>query len=358
MKNIGLVIISLTLLTSCQTKQSTDGYLVSGIAKNIPDSTAVVMYQNMETILDTAFIINEKFQFKGNVERPTRVVLRIESTRDSKTFWLENSQIAIIGEKGAITNSKVSGSKTQKEADLLKQRKDSIYKDMEALGKKVNNTNRDSLFVIYEKMIDVEAEINKNFITDYPDSYESLTVLEQSTMKRLGVAETKKLFSLLNETLQLTDEGKSITNFIKLNKNPKVGEKYIDFEQTNSQGHPIKVSDIKGKYTLIEFWASWCGPCRAFNPELVKEYELYKEKGFEIVGVSLDSNKEKWLKAIEKDGLTWENISDLKGWKNDAATIYGITAIPDNFLIDENGIIIARYLRGDNLKNKLKELFE
>ncbi|HTO34757.1 MAG TPA: TlpA disulfide reductase family protein [Flavobacterium sp.] len=115
---------------------------------------------------------------------------------------------------------------------------------------------------------------------------------------------------------------------------------------------------MKGKYTLLEFWASWCGPCRSFNPELMEQYELYKEEGFEILSVSLDTDKEKWEKAIQKDGLTWPNVSDLRGENNEAAMIYGVRDIPDNFLIDENGIIIARFIRGESLKNKLKELFD
>ncbi len=357
MKNLLCVITSLLLVASCQKNQAVSGFIVNGIVKNMPDSTKVVMYLNTETILDTAMVMNEEFQFQGHVERPTKVVLRIESTRDTKTFWLENNTITISGEKGNMRHSNVAGSQTQKEADILKQRKDSIYKEMEELGKMVTDNNRDSLFVVYEKMIDEEVKINQSFIKDYPNSYESLTVLHQSTMKKLGAKETHKLFSKLSKALQLTKEGKSISRFIDLNKNPKIGDKFVDFEQLNNKGEAIKISEVKGKYTLIEFWASWCGPCRAFNPELVKEYKLYKAKGFEIVGISLDSNKERWLKAIENDGLIWQNISDLKGLDNEAAIIYGISAIPDNFLIDENGVIIARYLRGDNLKQKLKELF-
>ncbi len=357
MKRFGLIIIIFFTIVSCKNGHSNDEYLVNGKVKNIPDSTLVRLYLDMETVIDSTIVINEAFQFKGNIERPKRVLLRLAKTSDSRMFWLENNKIEIIGEKGNMRNSIVKGSNTQKEADLLLKLKDSIYQAMEKLGEMVTEHNQDSLFAIHEKMIDAEVAINKKFITDHPNSYESLTVLHQSTMKRIGATETKKLFSKLNKELQLTEEGKSILNFITLNKNPKVGEKYVDFVQTNDNGNLIKVSDVLGKYTLIEFWASWCGPCRGFNPELRKVYDLYKENGFEIVGVSLDSNKKKWLKAIEADSLTWVNLSDTKGWDNEAATIYGITAIPDNFLIDENGIIVARYIRGKHLKEKLKELF-
>jgi thiol-disulfide isomerase/thioredoxin len=358
LKTIGLALIPILLATSCQEGRTTDAYSVNGLIKNMPDSTKVVMYLDMDSILGSTIVLNEKFQFNGIVERPRRVMLKIESTRDGRMFWLENKTIHITGEKGDFYNSKITGSKTQVEAELLLEQKDSIFNEMEKLGEMVTDNNRDSLFTVHEKMLDMEAEISKNFILEHPNSYESLTTLYWNTMKRLGAAETAKVFVQIDKKLQKTEEGKSIAQFIKLNKNPKVGEKFVDFEQTDTQGRSIRLSEIMGKYTLLEFWSSSCGPCRGFNPELVQEYELYKNKGFIILNVSLDTNKEKWLQAIEKDGLIWHNVSDLNGFQNEAALIYGVDAIPENFLIDENGTIIARYLRGDNLKDKLKDLFE
>lgn len=357
-KNIGLVIIPLLIATSCQEGRNSDTYTVNGSIKNMPDSSKVVMYLDMDTILDSTLVLNGKFQFKGTVERPRRVMLRIESTRDGRMFWLENKTIHITGEKGDFYNSKVTGSQTQVEAELLMEKQDSIRKEMDKLGNLLTESNMDSLFAINEEMLDVSAEITKDFIKDHPNSYESLTALENFAMKRLGGAETGKVFALLNKELQSTEEGKAIAKFIEVNKNPKVGEKFVDFEMADTQGKPIRLSEMLGKYTLLEFWSSWCGPCREFNPELVQEYELYRDKGFVILNVSLDTNKEKWLRAIEKDSLTWQNVSDLNGWQNEAALIYGVDAIPENFLIDGNGTIIARYLRGDNLKNKLNELFQ
>ncbi|MBJ6369353.1 TlpA disulfide reductase family protein [Snuella sedimenti] len=356
MKNSLLIFI--LLIFSCQKKSVTNGYLVNGVIKDMPDSTKVMMYFDKDSIMGVTDIINERFQFKGSIKRPRRVMLRIESTRDQKMFWLENHKIDIDGEKGGFVNSKVSGSKTQKEADILKERKDSIHREMSKVNSMVTDSNRDSLFVIYNRMIDEEVEINKKFIRDYPDSYESLTVLNVGTKEKIGAAETNKLFHMLSETLQETEEGKSIKDFVEINKNPIVGGEFIDFKQMNDKGQWIQLSEIKGKYTLLEFWASWCGPCRAFNPELVELYQMYKDKGFVILSISLDTNKDKWIRAIEDDGLVWDNVSDLNGGDNRAAKIYGVRDIPDNFLIDENGVVIARYLRGNDLKQKLKSLFE
>lgn len=359
MKYIITTILLTALISSCQNIPKGEGYLINGFAENASDSTKVLLYlyPKMDEVADSTFVLNEEFQFKGNLSRPRLAHLRIIESRDDKTFWLENRQIDFIGEKGKFSKGRIKGSETQKESEMLLKRKDSIFKEMEKLEAKVTEKNRDSLFEIYEKMQDIEIEINNKFIQDYPNSYESLTRLNWSK-ERMGSEETAIVFSYLNSELKSTDEGKAIEEFISNNKNLKIGDKFVDIEQSNIYGEMTKLSQIHKKYTLIEFWASWCGPCRSFNPELVEQYKLYKDKGFEIFGVSLDTDKEKWRKAIEKDGLNWENVSDLKGNNNQAAVTYGVRDIPDNFLIDENGVIIARFIREQKLYEKLKELFD
>jgi len=135
------------------------------------------------------------------------------------------------------------------------------------------------------------------------------------------------------------------------------GAKAPEFTQISPEGTPVKLADFKGKYVLLDFWASWCGPCRKENPNVVKLYDKYKTKGFEILGISLDQNRERWLQAIQADKLTWKHTSDLKGWSNEVSKLYEISAIPKTFLIDPNGIIIARDLRGAALEGKLAEIF-
>jgi peroxiredoxin len=132
----------------------------------------------------------------------------------------------------------------------------------------------------------------------------------------------------------------------------------IDFTQPDVNSKPVKLSDFKGKYILLDFWASWCGPCRAENPNVLKAYNTYKDKNFTVIGVSLDDSGEKWRKAIEEDGMPWIQLSDLKGFRNEVASQYGIQAIPSTFLLNPEGVIIAKDLRGEALHKKLGELLK
>lgn len=142
-----------------------------------------------------------------------------------------------------------------------------------------------------------------------------------------------------------------------IEKKTAIGVAAMDFTQNNTAGKAVKLSDYRGKYVLLDFWASWCGPCRAENPNVLDNYEKYHSKGLEILAVSLDDKKDAWLKAIKDDGLEWAHVSDLKGWKNVVAKAYNINAVPSNFLIDKDGKIVAKDLRGEELSQKLAEIF-
>ncbi|WP_341835048.1 TlpA disulfide reductase family protein [Chitinophaga pollutisoli] len=199
----------------------------------------------------------------------------------------------------------------------------------------------------------------KNFIKAHPKAMASLFLLFGDMQKRLSKHEFANLFNGLDQSVRSTPFGKSVAMTIAQettgNSKPVAAP---DFSQADPQGKMISLSSFRGKYVLIDFWASWCGPCRMENPNVVAAYNRFKDKNFTIFGVSLDEDKSRWLQAIKQDKLTWPQVSDLKGWGNEAAAMYGVRGIPQNFLLDPEGNIIAANLRGEALERKLEEILK
>lgn len=213
----------------------------------------------------------------------------------------------------------------------------------------------------------IPAEVQKNFLEDAMSSIPKGSGTHRLALS--GVVNALEQYKQPNflyfgdqflETFKEEDANTlaSLTQRIEKARSFMVGGTAPDFTQNSPEGEPIKLSNFRGKVVLVDFWASWCGPCRKENPNVVRLYNKYKEKGFEILGVSLDRDKARWLQAIEKDKLEWAQVSDLKGWKNEVARSYGVTSIPHTILLDAEGKILARNLRGQNLEQKLSELFD
>jgi peroxiredoxin len=199
----------------------------------------------------------------------------------------------------------------------------------------------------------------EQFVTKNNHSFAALYVLSSSG-NSLGADKLEALYAKLSPDYKATSFGKRITDKVESGKITAIGKIAPDFEQPDTLGTLVKLSDLRGKYVLVDFWASWCGPCRAENPNVVKAYAKYNEKGFTVLGVSLDQpgKKEAWIAAIHKDNLTWTHVSDLKFWDNAVAKLYGIQSIPQNYLLDPQGKIIASNIRGEELEKKLAEIFK
>jgi peroxiredoxin len=204
----------------------------------------------------------------------------------------------------------------------------------------------------------IEGERLKVFIAQHPDAFASMYLLSNLS-SNLPAVQSEQMYAALSKRYKETTLAKSILKSIGAMKITAIGKMAPEFQQTDTAGKIVKLSDFKGKYVLLDFWASWCLPCREENPNVVKAYKLFSEKGFTVLGISLDQpgKKQAWLDAIKQDGLSWTQVSDLKFWNNAVAVQYGVRAVPQNFLLDKEGKIIAANIKGDELTKKLNEIF-
>lgn len=346
-------------------KTASSEFTLSGQVTGFTDSSWIYLQtaSGSGKSLDSAMVVDERFTMAGSVPdsiRALQVVLTTKNHSDYKFFWVENSSITFKGERGKFREAKVSGSATQVEYDQLAKSQLPFDRKIDSLGTIARDpafdpngmkSIRDSISKLFERRNDMSIR----FAEANPGSLVTVNLL--STMaSSWGREKSLALYHAMSDENKRSSEGKNVKRYLDLNKNPKVGEKYVDFEEPGPDNVRIKLSSIEAKVVLLEFWASWCGPCRAENPSLVATYKQFKDKGFEIYAVSLDDQRAHWVQAIEKDGLTWRHVSELKGPNGTGSLVYGINAIPDNFLIDSNGVVIARNVRGEELKDKLSKI--
>lgn len=354
---LSIVAASMTLV-ACNAQS---GYKVTGTVEGMPDGKAIIATVN-GTSLDTlakADVKNGSFEFTGNVSEPTGAYIMVIGQRGAIPFMLENANITVNAGQAGLT---VTGSEGQKIYDQFMAINTTTQQEAMKLQQEYQAANGDQAKMqavqeAYAKlMTDAQAK-ETELIKANPDSYVSTFVIV-SSMGQMEYEQLKERYNLLGEKAKASAQGKAIAAQIAKLESTAIGQIAPNFTITTPEGESISLYDIKGKVKLIDFWASWCGPCRGENPHVVEIYKEYHPKGLEIFGVSLDNNKEAWVKAIADDGLVWKHGSDLKGWQSAPAQLYSVSGIPHTVLLDENNKIIAKNLRGDELKQKIAELLK
>ena len=341
---LSLAVIAVSL-SACDTtpKYNINGTITGGEANN------VYLLQHQGRTIDTlakAPVAEGKFKLTGSVAGLTPAFIAVEGQRGQNLIFVENADFTANLNLENPTATKIEGTATQGIANQYT----AISNEM---GKMANELNQSYRTAYQEKNEAKEDAINKANADSYVAAYFLAGKLYEYDYEKLV-----EKFNTLGENAKATEPGKTIADRIQKLSAVAVGQVAPDFTLNTPDGKPLSMHSIKGKVKVIDFWASWCGPCRGENPNVVKMYEKFHPKGLEILSVSLDEDKDAWLKAIEDDKLTWNHVSDLKGWQNAAAQLYCVNGIPHLVVLDENNVIVAKDLRGEELQNKVAELLK
>lgn len=350
------------------------------IAKLNPPAKAILTYKkNGERVFDSTEIRNGQFFFKGvaggtkeahlvvkhgNEEEVQNPVTRPK--QDILAFFLEEKDISIVA-KDSIKNARIKGSPANDENTKVTAMLKPYYDKFDQLNKEFREApeekqkDKEYLNSLDQRAADVQKEIiavKMKYVKANPNKFMALMAFNSTLPPEFDARQAEKDFQALDLAIRNTDFGKEVEEKIAKVKKTQEGSAAPDFTMNDVDGKSVKLSDFRGKWVLLDFWASWCNPCRRENPNLVKAYNQFKDKGFTILGISLDkpTDREKWLDAIKADGLVWTQLSDLKAWENEAAKLYDVNAIPMNFLINPEGKIMAKYLRGDALMDQLRKV--
>lgn len=370
MKNLLSIIALAITMISCN-QNAKDEYVISGVADGIENGKKVFIQvmdeKNTPTSIDTAVVTNGKFEFKGKLKEVELAYLKFDLD-GSMPFFLENGKIDIVFDKDSTFKSTAKGTFNN---DILAE----FNTKSVAIGKKLAQFQKNNLGKMrlakesndtvtvnkimaehdsFQKEMDVYSE---EFITKNTNAILSTLLIENFiNQKTLELAKIQSYFNGLTDEVKNTKSGKRVKKLLDAITSVEVGKKAPDFSAPSPDGKTVSLKESMGKVTIIDFWASWCGPCRMENPNVVAMYNELHEKGLNIIGVSLDRDEAKWKEAIEKDGLTWNHISNLKFWQEPIAELYNVKSIPATFILDANGVIVAKDLRGAELKNKVYQL--
>lgn len=302
------------------------------------------------TSVDTADIVDGNAVLEGEVFVPGEYYLSVVGQRGKTIIFVENAKIAVVGKVDSLDFVKVTGSSTHDEYERVNSKVQEIskaymklYQESRTVNAAGDTTKGRELMEKVNEMYERIGTMQEDFVKENPASYVTPYFISRIQYGK-DVEELDEIVNAIDPKLQTVQTIVDLKARIVKLKSVAVGQIAPDFIQNDKDGNPVKFSDVysKNELTLLDFWASWCGPCRTENPNVVAVFNNYKNKGFSVFGVSLDRDKDSWLKAIEDDKLTWDHVSDLTYWENAAAQLYVVNSIPSNLLIDKNGKIIAK----------------
>ena len=360
------VLISLFYLGCEQNNAPKDGYSLTGNIEGLSGEVYLVNPAEQK-VLDTAAVKDGKFNFTGKITEPELYVVFNDLRQPVASVYLENTSINVEGKMADPSSIKVKGSKLSEEfmeMQAVVQGVNAEFKPIEEKLKAEAATFQGqspspafaSKVDSFQKAINAKVETQlQGFIKSHNSSPIAALAVNNFFGQGHELKVMEETFALLSKEAQESKYGKNFTTILEKEKQ-WLNQPAKDFTQNDVNGKPITFSSFKGKWVLVDFWASWCKPCRAENPTVVRAYEKYKGKNFDVLGVSFDQEKEKWIDAIKADKLAWKQVSDLQGWKNAAGQLYGIESIPFNILVNPEGVIVGKNLRGVALEKKLAEV--
>ncbi len=362
-----LSILLAFLMINCGLKAQDSAFVINGKLEKIKSGVIyLTIYEDAKTIKDSAAIDKGVFKFNGYVSAPYFATLTMPSKPDDYfSFYVEPATMKVSGRADALKSLTISGSGVNDDDRMLKDRMKTVAmweaansKIYEQAFKEKNKRVMDSLDQVDFDVLAQKRKIIAAFVKDYPASMRGAMAIQENYGYYAEASDVAPLYDLLSDSIKNSAKGKEIKSMIDTYSSVAIGKTAPDISQFTPDSLPLSLSSLKGKYVLVDFWASWCGPCRRENPNIVAAYQQFKDKGFTVFGVSYDTKKDRWIKAIADDHLAWQQVSDLKGWQNATSAQYGIKAIPSNLLLDQNGVIIAKNIFGKKLVDKLNELMK